>query len=229
MAYRRTDKVEKRLRERRRRMLLAARTHFSAQGYAATTMQQVAKSAGTSIGNLYFYFSNKEELLLAVVDDFIREIGGRIDQAKSFFESGPHQIASGVYAAILSAMGNDRLVALILMSDGAQSLRQRVLEFFTARLLEFFDEHREEIPETQHLMAAHAWQGAVFNVLEQRLSEELDCSDLELARFLALFNLRGLGYEQREAVSIVDEVEARVREELDAFRADSRPAAAAHL
>ncbi|MEL6543134.1 MAG: helix-turn-helix domain-containing protein [Myxococcota bacterium] len=228
MAYRRTDKVEKRLKERRRRMLHAARTHFSAQGYAATTMQQVAKSAGTSIGNLYFYFSNKEELLLAVVDDFMREIGGRIDRAKALFDAGAHQIAGGVYAAILAAMSNDQLVALILMSDGAQSLRQRVLEYFTARLLEFFDEHREEIPEGQHLMVAHAWQGALFNVLEQRLSGELSCNDLELARFLALWNLRGLGYEQDSAERIVRQVETRVCEEIEGFRGDSTRNAVAH-
>lgn len=195
-------------------MVQAARKHFSAQGYAATTMQQVAKSADTSIGNLYFYFSNKEELLLAVVDDFVREIAIRIDDAKSTFDEGPEQMAAGVYAAVLAALANHRLVSLILMSDGTHSLRQRVLDFFASQLIEFLREHADEVPETQHALAAYAWEGAIFNVLEQQLAGRLIVEELELARFLALWNLRGLGYEQSQADALVEAVEARLRKRL---------------
>ncbi|MEM6531754.1 MAG: TetR/AcrR family transcriptional regulator [Myxococcota bacterium] len=211
MAYRRTDKVQKRLDEKRRSILSAARTHFAAQGYASTTMQQVSKSAGTSIGNLYFYFSNKEELLLAVVDDFILELGERIDTARARSGSAVEQLTNAIYAAILWAMANEQLLALILLGDGAQSLRQRVLDFFTERLIDFLRTHADEIPETDPVLAAHAWEGAVFNVLEQRLAGRLDLSNVEIARFLAHWNLRALGFSEEVATERVQASESWIR------------------
>jgi AcrR family transcriptional regulator len=45
----------------------AAAQAFSELGFAATTMAAVAERAGSSVGNLYKYFANKDELFDAVV------------------------------------------------------------------------------------------------------------------------------------------------------------------
>lgn len=45
----------------------AALEVFSASGYAAATMADIAKAAGISTGNLYHYFARKEELFHAVI------------------------------------------------------------------------------------------------------------------------------------------------------------------
>ena len=63
MVYRLTGRGEARRAERREQILKSARRLFVRQGYVDTTMLQVAKGARTSIGNLYFYFANKEGLL----------------------------------------------------------------------------------------------------------------------------------------------------------------------
>ncbi|MET0207993.1 MAG: TetR/AcrR family transcriptional regulator, partial [Burkholderiaceae bacterium] len=41
---------------------------FSTQGYAATTLSQIAKSAGVSSGNIYIYFESKLDILYAIYD-----------------------------------------------------------------------------------------------------------------------------------------------------------------
>jgi AcrR family transcriptional regulator len=41
---------------------------FSAQGYDAVDMKQVAAEAGTSVGNLYNYFPSKPALFLAIME-----------------------------------------------------------------------------------------------------------------------------------------------------------------
>ena len=46
----------------------AAMKLFRAGGYDATTMRAVADEAGVSIGNAYYYFSGKEELVQAFYD-----------------------------------------------------------------------------------------------------------------------------------------------------------------
>lgn len=53
--------------ERRMRILQAARRVFSAKGYAAATMEDVALAAGYSKPGVYLLFSSKEELLIAVL------------------------------------------------------------------------------------------------------------------------------------------------------------------
>jgi AcrR family transcriptional regulator len=47
---------------RRREILDAARKVFDADGYEATTMDAVALAAGVSKGNIYNYFTSKQEL-----------------------------------------------------------------------------------------------------------------------------------------------------------------------
>ena len=64
-------------------ILDAALELFCQKGYAATTLEQVAKAAGVSKGTLYLYYDNKEELfrsmvrelLVPHVEDFERQAG----------------------------------------------------------------------------------------------------------------------------------------------------------
>src|SRR5690348_15746334 len=41
---------------------------FRERGYEATTMRIIAKEAGVSVGNAYYYFSSKEQLVQAYYD-----------------------------------------------------------------------------------------------------------------------------------------------------------------
>ncbi|GAA3961861.1 TetR family transcriptional regulator [Actinomadura viridis] len=46
---------------------------FRERGYEATTMRVIAKEAGVSVGNAYYYFGSKEELLQAYYDQLQEE------------------------------------------------------------------------------------------------------------------------------------------------------------
>jgi AcrR family transcriptional regulator len=54
-------------RDRQRRITTAANALFAAQGYAETTMQEIADSADLAVGTLYNYFRAKPELLAAIL------------------------------------------------------------------------------------------------------------------------------------------------------------------
>jgi len=47
----------------RKRILDAAAILFGDQGYTATTLRQIAKSARIDAGSIYYYFASKEEIL----------------------------------------------------------------------------------------------------------------------------------------------------------------------
>ena len=52
----------------RRRIVDAARESFCAQGYAATTLDQIAAKAGVAVQTVYFHYGNKASILKEVVD-----------------------------------------------------------------------------------------------------------------------------------------------------------------
>ena len=52
----------------------AARAHFSAQGYEAASMRDIAADAGIHIATLYFYCSTKEQLLFDVLKESFEQI-----------------------------------------------------------------------------------------------------------------------------------------------------------
>lgn len=59
--------------ERRRQIIDAAIQLFSRQGYRKTTMPEVARAAGLSIGGIYWYFKSKEALVAAILEQLFQD------------------------------------------------------------------------------------------------------------------------------------------------------------
>lgn len=53
-----------------RKVLKAALSLFSRQGFRATTMRQIARRSGLSVGNLYHHFGNKERIFQQLIDRY---------------------------------------------------------------------------------------------------------------------------------------------------------------
>ena len=62
---------------RRAQLLEAAIRCFASQGYHATTMDTIAEESGLSKGSLYRFFKSKDDLLLAIFDQFEGEMNQR--------------------------------------------------------------------------------------------------------------------------------------------------------
>jgi len=72
-----TQNIEQKngIREKRRRELLdAACELFAAKGYEKTNVSDIAARAGVSQGTIYWYFKSKDELLLAVFEDWLAQL-----------------------------------------------------------------------------------------------------------------------------------------------------------
>jgi AcrR family transcriptional regulator len=55
--------------QRRTQILAAAMSCFARQGYHATSMDDVVRESGLSVGAIYSYFPSKEDLFLALCDE----------------------------------------------------------------------------------------------------------------------------------------------------------------
>lgn len=63
--------ARKRVGNKRERIIAAAARLFGDKGYHDTTTAEIAEAAGVAAGTIYIYFSSKEELLVAVFEEFL--------------------------------------------------------------------------------------------------------------------------------------------------------------
>ncbi|MDR1683234.1 MAG: TetR/AcrR family transcriptional regulator [Candidatus Symbiothrix sp.] len=76
----RTKQQYEQIRSEKRQMIReAALQLFASEGYAATSIHEIARAAGISKGLLYNYFDSKEDLLNSIIDNLLEEFGNMID------------------------------------------------------------------------------------------------------------------------------------------------------
>jgi AcrR family transcriptional regulator len=80
----RTDVRRRRKAERPKEILEAAFSEFSRNGYAATTLDQIAERAGVTKGTIYVYFENKEHLFISMVRDITK---ATFDTVEAMFDT----------------------------------------------------------------------------------------------------------------------------------------------
>jgi len=72
--------ARKRVGNKRERIIEAAARLFGEKGYHDTTTAEIAEAAGVAAGTIYIYFSSKEELLVAVFEEFLGEHMSRLKE-----------------------------------------------------------------------------------------------------------------------------------------------------
>jgi AcrR family transcriptional regulator len=80
----RTETRRRRKAERPQEIVEAAFTEFSRNGYATTTLDQIAERAGVTKGTIYVYFENKEHLFISMVHEFTKPT---MDTVQGMFET----------------------------------------------------------------------------------------------------------------------------------------------
>ena len=77
----RDDEYTARVQRRRRQILQAATRLMQESGFHAMSMQSVADAANMSVGLIYKYFGNKEDVLRAVIVDILEDFRERVPAA----------------------------------------------------------------------------------------------------------------------------------------------------
>jgi AcrR family transcriptional regulator len=99
--------------ERREAILKIAYQAFLTDGYAATSMSEIARKVGGSKATLYNYFCSKEELFTAVVDEKCQDIQDMVFDA---------QLALDDFPQALTQLG-DRFLRVVLREDSIATFR----------------------------------------------------------------------------------------------------------
>jgi AcrR family transcriptional regulator len=205
MVYRQTPRTERARAERRARILRAARRLFLRRGYQVTTMRDVAAAAGTSIGNLYFYFEDKEALLETLLAETREPTWARADALSDALPAGPARLAVLLYANTVTLLGPTRdLTRAMLLLGAPPQVVERALEAYRVRLRGYLRDNVPGLPDRDGELAVTAWTGANRSLVERRVRDELDTGPMDLAMFTVRWNLRAVGFSDAEITEAIE-------------------------
>jgi AcrR family transcriptional regulator len=151
------------------KMLDAAGSLFGAQRFHEVRMEDIASAAGVGKGTIYRYFSDKEELYLALLDRASKQIRESLEQAIRAMDGARAQLKAIVAAIIAFFDGQPHLLDLIQRAEVARG------PDFPWRKV------REEM-----------WQRVTDILEEGKARGEFAVQDPELVALLLLAGLRGV-------------------------------------
>lgn len=82
---------------RREQIARAAKKLFSRQGFAKTSIKDIARDAGVSVGSVYEYVRTKEDILDLMLDTSLRRYQSGLSQALELGDNPLEQLVNGIY------------------------------------------------------------------------------------------------------------------------------------
>ncbi len=157
--------------EREQQMLSAARALFAERGYAAVTMEDVAKEAGITKPLLYNYFGNKERLYLACMQPAAEGLIATVVEAITGTANATEALDAGL-RSFFAFLAEDRAAWRVLFDEtlprGAEvavrvgEYRERITQLVAQALL-------AQLPESHRAKASNevsALSSAVLGAAE---------------------------------------------------------------
>ncbi|MBL0947245.1 TetR/AcrR family transcriptional regulator [Brevundimonas sp.] len=123
-----------------RYVLVEARRHFLAEGFAATRVEPIARDAGVSTATLYTFFPSKADLFQAVIDDTSDEFARQMDEVRAV--DGPARCQLTRFCEAYVAFMADPLVTSVFRLVMAERTR------FQAMALHFYERGKTRIGVT---------------------------------------------------------------------------------
>ncbi len=105
-------KFRRRAEERPDEVLDAALTLFVAQGYAHTSVAQIAREAGISKGAIYLYFPSKQAILEALIRRAVSPVADRALARANFAQDDLRATLSALLGAIVSTLSDPAIFAI---------------------------------------------------------------------------------------------------------------------
>jgi AcrR family transcriptional regulator len=185
-----TEARRRRKADRPKEILEAAFEEFSRNGYAATTLDQVAVRAGVTKGTIYVYFENKEHLFISMVRELTKQT---MDPVLEMFER--HE---GSTADLLREQFS--LIYRHIVEDSRRREVVRMLIAESPRFPELADRYHDEI----HRPCIELLQRAIQRGIDRgeiRPSAVANCPLVIIAP-IALVDLWMMMFDDRHALDM---------------------------
>ncbi len=156
----------------RQHILDAAIQVFAEKGYHDTRVDDIVEAAGSSKGAVYFYFSSKQQIFLALIDQFADILAGGIAEAIVQETEGIHRVNAALESCLATFDRYHHLAKIFLIQAtglGAafEEKRLEIHSRFMQVIKGYLDQAVAEgsIPPVDTEVAALAWIGAIYEVI----------------------------------------------------------------
>jgi AcrR family transcriptional regulator len=120
---------------RREAILMAALEEFSASGFAATRLDDVARRAGVAKGTIYLYFSDKESLFQELVRAMLGPLVGMIEAAP-MADLSARAVAEAIAELFVSEIFGTRRKDVIRLIIAEGQRFPKLAEFYYREVIE---------------------------------------------------------------------------------------------
>ncbi|MBM4135788.1 MAG: TetR/AcrR family transcriptional regulator [Nitrospira sp.] len=120
--------------ESKKRIINAALDVFSMQGYAKANMREIAKIAGISIGGIYLYFKNKEELYKSLINDRRRDLFNNVAATSGKSISATESLSNFLTTYLEYALKHKEFILLHIREHGFSFDIDKKREFFRQQI-----------------------------------------------------------------------------------------------
>ncbi|MGD0334023.1 MAG: TetR/AcrR family transcriptional regulator [Xanthobacteraceae bacterium] len=186
----RTETRRRRKAERPHEILEAAFLEFSRNGYAVTTLDQIAERAGVTKGTIYVYFESKEHLFISMVRELMK---ATLDTVQDMFDRH-----DGSTADLLRAQFS--FIYQHIVEDRRRREVVRMLISEASRFPELADRYYEEIQRPCVDMLKQAIQRGMDRG-EIRRSAVTDCPLVIIAP-IALVDVWMMMFDERHPLDM---------------------------
>jgi AcrR family transcriptional regulator len=157
---------------RQERILDAALDVFAEQGYQQATVDEIASTARTSKGGIYFHFPGKDAIFLALLDRSASLLLGRVGERVAAV-ADPIQKVDAALLALVQTFGSHRALARLFLVEarGAGPRFHTRMADVQARFVAFLKLQLDEavsrglVAPFDTEVASQAWFGALNQVV----------------------------------------------------------------
>jgi len=203
--------AEKSESHRRHDILQVAAGLFRHRGYERTSVRQIADALGIKSGSLFYHFASKEEILVAVMEEGIRDVFGAVQVGVANERQLPQRLLAMVRCHLAGLLGPN-LDALMVLVYEWRSLSAPAMR----RVLEWRNRYEDLWDRELSAAAARRWVDADTLLVRQtvlgalnwtgqwyRSDRRLQVDELALRMFELLFPRLFVLLDEEAAVQAV--------------------------
>lgn len=128
-------KDERLIKKRRNQIIKSAIQLFKQKGFHRTTTREIAQNAGFSIGTLYEYIRQKEDILYLVCDSIFEQFRVRMEKALPSYGSSKERLESAIHAYY--KLVDDMQDEMLVMYQETKSLEKDALKYVLKKEQDF--------------------------------------------------------------------------------------------
>jgi len=200
---------KKKLQVKRDDIIRAALKLFSEKGYEETTVRDIVSEANTSMGNLYFHFSNKQNILEFLCSNFVDGLREQISKIHDMSFSPEVGFALDFKIGYLATLEDETFSRIFIMARKTPDIHKYSLQNKRIRLQTFFG---DQIADEELDTLAVAIQGIADAIFEQKCNHGLNIRAEKLSNAIIDYSLRLMGYSQERIQEVIDEANQYIRE-----------------